>query len=374
MKRLLLVIPIAVVALVALVWSQQRAAPFFVSGFIESHQIRVGSRVGGRVRAVHVVEGQQVARGTALMELEPYDLDARLGQARAALAAQEARLQRLRAGARAEEIGQARAARDRAQAVVDKAVAGPRPLELSIARDVVAQAEAELTKAQKDFARVKKLFDQGQAAEEEMDEVTCRLAVAEASAARARDELGLLEEGTRAEDVAEAQARLAEAAQTLALLEAGSRTEDIAEAEAQVAAAQAAVAVIEQQRLELIVTAPVECVVEAVDLRPGDLVGANAPVIALTDSSELWVRAFVPEDRLDLQLGQKLAVRVDSFPQRRFAGHISYISRAAEFTPSNVQTPEERSKQVFRVKVVLDEGRDVLRAGMSADVFLEPER
>jgi HlyD family secretion protein len=84
------------------------------------------------------------------------------------------------------------------------------------------------------------------------------------------------------------------------------------------------------------------------------------------------VRAYLPENRLDLQLGQKATLRVDSFPDRRFAGHISFISRAAEFTPSNIQTPEERIKQVFRIKVMLDEGLDVLRAGMAADVFLEP--
>jgi HlyD family secretion protein len=97
-------------------------------------------------------------------------------------------------------------------------------------------------------------------------------------------------------------------------------------------------------------------------------------VIALTDPSELWVRAYLPENRLGVQLDQKVSVRADSFPHRRFAGHISFIARDAEFTPSNIQTPEERSKQVFRIKVLLDEGRDVLRAGMSADVFLEPAR
>ena len=54
---------------------------------------------------------------------------------------------------------------------------------------------------------------------------------------------------------------------------------------------------------------------------------------------------------------------------------ISFISRQAEFTPGNVQTPEDRaSKQVFRIKVTLGEGLDVLRPGMAADVWLEPRR
>ena len=372
MKRLLIVIPLAVVVVIALVWSQRNTGPFFVSGFIESHQIRVGSRIGGRVEKVHVAEGQALARGDVLLELEPYDLQELLAEAEAELQAREAYLAKLIDGPRKEEIAGARAGRDWAQAALEKTVAGPREQEIKVAENKLARAEAELLKAQKDHARVKKLFDGGQAAEEEMDEVQRAFSVAQANTAQAREELGLLRAGTRVEEIAEARARLAEADQALALLEAGSRKEDVAEAKARVASARAAVAVIQRQMAELSVLAPLDSVVEAVDLRPGDLIAPNAPVIALSDPSELWVRAYVPENRLDLQLGQKVAVRVDSFPQRRFGGHISFVSRTAEFTPSNVQTPEERSKQVFRIKVTLDEGLDLLRAGMAADVFLEP--
>jgi hypothetical protein len=62
---------------------------------------------------------------------------------------------------------------------------------------------------------------------------------------------------------------------------------------------------------------------------------------------------------------------VDAHPGERFAGHVIFIAREAEFTPRNVQTPEERSKQVFRIKIQLDEGLDRLRPGMFADVNLD---
>jgi multidrug resistance efflux pump len=152
---------------------------------------------------------------------------------------------------------------------------------------------------------------------------------------------------------------------------AGFRAEEISEARAHVQAAEAQVAAIETQLAELTVEAPVDCVIEAIDLQPGDLVAPGAPVVSLLDLRELWVRAYVPENRLNLQTGQTVTVGVDSYPGRRFAGHIAFVAREAEFTPSNAQTPEERSKQVFRIKVILDEGRDELRAGMSADVYLE---
>ena len=92
--------------------------------------------------------------------------------------------------------------------------------------------------------------------------------------------------------------------------------------------------------------------------------------LSVIDTSRLWVRAYVPENRMALQVGQKLRVTIDSFGKESFTGTVTFVSRQAEFTPSNVQTPEERSKQVFRIKVELP-ANDRLRPGMSADVWLE---
>ena len=283
-------------------------------------------------------------------------------------------LERLRAGSRVEEVEAARAKRDRAKAVLDKAVAGPRPLEIQIAEDRVALAEADMTKAQFDYDRILRLRDQGQASDEEIQTVTRGRSAAEANLAVARNQLELLREGTRAEEIAEARAALAESEQTLALLVAGPRSEEIAEAEALAEAAKADVAAVQQQIDELTIRSPFDGVVEAFDLDPGDLVAPGAPIASLLDPSTLWVRAYVPENRLSLQIGQSVSLRVDAFPDRRFAGKISFVAREGEFTPSNIQTAEERSKQMFRIKVDLVEGHDVLRPGMAADVFFEPAR
>ena len=70
------------------------------------------------------------------------------------------------------------------------------------------------------------------------------------------------------------------------------------------------------------------------------------------------------------QVGDAVKVTVDSYPNEQFAGRVSFLSRQAEFTPGNVQTPEDRSKQVFRIKVDIESGRERLRPGMSADVWL----
>ena len=171
-----------------------------------------------------------------------------------------------------------------------------------------------------------------------------------------QQELSLLEAGTRTEDIERARAELEEAQQALALTNAGYRPEEVAAAKAARDAAQAALAAIRTRKKELRIVAPVDGTVEAQELQPGDLTLPGAPVLSMVDNQRLWVRAYLPENRLNVKLGQQLWVTVDSYPERRFAGEVTFLARQAEFTPSNIQTPEERSKQVFRIKVTLKEG------------------
>lgn len=371
MRRLLILIPIVLIALALLYWQQLRTEPFFVSGIIETDDIRVGSRVGGRVKDVLVREGQTVKVAQSLVQLEPYDLEAQLAEAHARRAAQAHLLERLRAGPRPEEIAAARAERDRMAANLQKLQAGMRPLEIDILVDRLDVAKAELATAQRNYDRVHALYERGQATKQEFDEVGETLTAARARESLARHELELAQEGTRAEEIAEARAARDRAEAQLQLLEAGYRVEEIRQAEADVQAADAAIAAIQRRLDELQIRAPLDSVVEVIELLPGDLIPPNAPVTTLVTPQRLYVRSYVPENRLDVQVGRMVSLRVDAFPQRRFAGRVTYVSREAEFTPANVQTPEERVKQVFRIKVDVLEGLDLLRAGMAADVFLD---
>ncbi len=375
MRKVIIVFVLAAVGIIGwLYWHQRRQGPFVVSGFVEADEIRAGSRVGGRVAEVFVSEGDHLKTDAPLFRIDPLDLRERLAGAKAELEARQAEYELLKSGNRPEEIEAARAKRDRAKANFDKLVAGPRPQEIAAARERANATQANLEFAQSEFTRLEKLRSRAQAAPTEYDRAVRSLKSAQAEAGAAKQELELLEIGTRKEDIAEARAALAEAEQALKLAELGYRKEQIAQAAAQVDAARANVGAIEAQIRELVIVAPCDCVVEAIDLRPGDLVGQNAPSVSLLDLSRLWVRAYVPENRLgQIRLDQRVPVRVDSFPGERFAARITFISRDAEFTPKNVQTPEERSKQVFRIKVMLEEGLDRLRVGMAADVLLDED-
>jgi multidrug resistance efflux pump len=362
-----------VVVLIGLIAASQLRTPAArVSGVVEADEIRVGSRVGGRVAAVEVAEGDRVVAGQSLIVLEPFDLLQQEDEARQTWAAREADYQRLRAGLRAEEIAQARARLDQAEARLDLLRAGPREQEIAVARERVRVAAAELALAKQNHTRNSELFAREAISREEFDRTIEQLEAADGLASVRRQELELLELGAREEEVREAAALVEQQRQAWELAKSGYRPEEVAQARAARDAAQAALDAAVVRKQELVIRAPVDGTIEALDLQPGDLAPAGAPVLSLLDARRLWIRAYVPQNRVGVRVGQLLAVTVDSADEQRFEGRVTYVARQAEFTPSNVQTPAERDKQAFRIKVELTDAPAWLRPGMSADVWLAP--
>ena len=306
-----------------LFWRNVEDAPEFVaSGIIEADDVHVGSKVGGRVLRVGAREGQRVKAGDVLVVLEPDELQASLAEGQGSLKESEARLAELVAGYRKEEIDQ-------------------------------AEADWRATKAQSENSerlrlRMKDLIERGLVAQQEYDDAKAK---AEADGQKARS-----------------------ARERYELLLAGSRKEEIEQARARVETAQARVARLKMQLDETVVKAPVDAVVEVLDLEPGDLVGAGKPVATLLRTQKLWVRAYISEQRLGyVRPSQKVKVQVDSFPRKDFSGVVRRVHRQAEFTPRNVQTKEERVLQVFQIEVVLDDPDQLLRPGMNADVYIRKD-
>jgi HlyD family secretion protein len=133
---------------------------------------------------------------------------------------------------------------------------------------------------------------------------------------------------------------------------------------------RAQLADIEAQLKEMQVVAPAESILEVLSVKVGDVLPPNGQVATILLPQHLWVRVYVPETWLGkIKLGEQVRVRVDSFPGKDFPGVVEQVNRQAEFTPRNVQTVEDRIKQVFGVKIRLPNDDDRLRAGMAADVY-----
>ena len=234
------------------------------------------------------------------------------------------------------DAAELRAQRDHAAAQLAELVAGPRKEDIAAAK---AQWEAQLASldyARAEARRAEDLFAQKTMSAADRDQAVSLAASLEKSAAAAKSQYDLLLAGTRPEEIDQARAQLAQ---------------------------------IDAQLAEMSIHAPDNSVLEVLSVKVGDVLAPNQQVATLLLTNQIWVRVYVPEPWLGrITIGEKVGVRVDAFPDRNFSGQVIQIARDAEFTPRNVQTVGERVKQVFGIKVYLDNSEGKLRAGMAADV------
>jgi len=346
--------------------------PLLFSGTIETREIRVGSKVGGRVTEVLALEGQETKAGQTIVRFDIAELEAQRLQAEAKIAQQAARLERMRRGSRPEEKAQASAATETARANLEAVRNGPRPEEIEQARASLAAAEADLNNADVSFQRARKLYSTDDASRQELDEAKFRLDNARAKRDAEKKRLDLLLNGSRKEDIRAAEERFRQAQEAERLVIAGPRAEEIADARAQLAEAKAKLEEIKVQIAEGEVKSPANSIVEVLPVRPGDLITPNQTIARLLEKDQIYIRVYVPEPKLGLiKVGQKAKIKVDTFADRAFDGVIEQINTQGEFTPRNVQSRNERSHLVFGVKVRIDNREGLLKPGMAADVTLE---
>lgn len=356
-------------------WQAVHPAPVVLSGTIECDDIALGTKVGGHVVEVLADEGDWVTAGQVLVRLDRAQLEAERAQAEALLAESRARLAELENGSRPEDIAAAEAAVAQRRAVLDRLLAGSRREEIERARAEWQARVADLGTARATLERLRPMGAEGVISQQALDDAQGRVEAAAAQAEAARQQYEAALAGPRVEEIEEARAALAAAEAARARVTAGPRSEEIAAVRAQVAQREAQIARIDADLDETVIEAPSDAVIEVLDLEPGDLLAANQIVATLLLPDALWVRVYIPEDRLGwVSVGQEVEVRVDTWPREVFRGTVDQINRRAEFTPRNVQTVDERVRQVFGVRVRLDNSSDRLRAGMAADVTIRPPR
>ena len=364
MSRKLLAILILLAALAAgaavlVRWYQHGSvAPLQGSGTVEARYIRVGSKVGGRIDKVLVREGDSVQPGQVLVSFDDQELQAALGQSRAAW-------QKAHSGSRPEDIAEARAATAQAKAEYDQRKNGYRREDISAAQADLDRANAEEVRTHNDFDRYDALAKKDLVSRQQRDAAEASWKVAAAQQKNAQQKLAELQHGYRPEEIAAAEARYRQMQATQEKFERGSRVEDID-------LAKAAYTYDEARARESQVVSPAAATVEVLDVRPGDLIAPNTPVATLLERDEIYVRIYIPETEIGrVRLGQLAEVRVDSFPKTVFNGVVEQINQQAEFLPRNVQTRSERVHEVIGVKVRVNDTTGGVRSGMAADVKLK---
>ncbi len=291
------------------------------AGTVEATEVQLGFQSAGRIESLGPREGERVKAGAVMGQLDRAEMLARRGQAQAQLASAQAVLRELQSGFRSEEVAQGRAALD---------ASGQR-----------------LADARRDVERAKRLFEGGAVGAESLDKARMTLDVTNSQYEQARQQLHILQAGTRHEKI------------------------DVQRA--QVVQVQAAIKPIDAALDNMVLLAPMDGIVTLRHREPGATVGPGAPVFTLMNPANRWVRIYVPENRVgQVRLGTPAAITTDSFPGKTYPGEVVFIASQAEFTPKTVQTTEERVKLVYAVKVRVsgDSGFE-LKPGMPADVRLD---
>ena len=386
-----------------------------VSGFIEGHDVNIVAEIGGRITAINVDEGDRVTAGQEVVRLDHTLLDAQMAQAQATVNTAQAQLKQLTDGPRAADVVAAQAALAAAQQNYEKLRTGPTTSDLSAAQGAVTAAQKNYDKvragptpdqlgqlkAQVDNAKA--TLDQAQSAYDKIGGATnpyielspqslalqkatngydaalaayndalthptaSELAAAQSQVQQAQAALDRLT--ADAAQLAAAQSQVQQAQAALDRLTPTQNSIDVAQS--QVKQAQAALAVLQAQLAKMTLTSPVTGIVTNRALQPGELATPGAALLTVTRLDPVTLTIYVPETELgQIQLGQQVAVLVDSFPGENFMCKVVFIKSQAEFTPRNVQTKEERVNTVFAVKVELPNASLELKPGMPEDALL----
>ncbi len=288
------------------------------SGTIECTQVRLASEVAGRLADLSIQEGDSVQTSQIVARIDPLPYALKRDEAQAALSLAQAQLDLMLAGSRDEDIQRARAQLREAQAAAAGAAA--------------------------DARRMDEVFAAGSATTKQ------------------RDDAHTAAERTAAAAVA--------AEQQLARFVSGNRKEDIRAAQASVELARARLAQAEKALSDCTVRAPMAGTVTAKSTEQGEIVAAGATLATVSRLDEVWLSVYIPETRVGrVRVGQPASVRIDG-DSTRYQGKVTFVSPEAEFTPRNAQTPDERAKLVYRVKITLPNPNGVFKPGMPADGYV----
>jgi HlyD family secretion protein len=364
-------------------WGQyrQRSADLYYSGTLESTQSNLSFQVSGKVKQVNLDEGQSVKAGQCIAELEPEEFLARLDQARANMnqAVENRKLLEVNLeiyqNTLPADVSRAESAVKVAAALLAEQERGNRSQEVERARLSFQEAEITLDDARKDKRRFDDLFRSGYVAEIERDGAALKYESAAKSRQRAAEAYDMAKEGFRKESIDAARARLSEAQAALLLSKGNLKKIEAAQSDIQAAIAriQSAASALELAEIQLGYTrllSPFDAMLTSRNVEPGEVVTPGREVISLADLSRIDLKVFVDETQIGkVRPGQKAEVKIDTYPDKKYGGFVSYISPEGEFTPKIIQTRKERVKLVYLVKISLTNPDMELKSGMPADAW-----
>jgi HlyD family secretion protein len=309
---------ICLAALLAAVGCRDRHDPGLrASGTFEVEKVRIVATAPGKLVSFPVEEGDRLGADHVVAVIDTGDLELKKEEALAGLSMVKAKLKLVENGVRPEDIKQLRA--------------------------VQKEVKLEKSLADKNVERLVKLHASGGISQSTLDEAETQRDVVASKLSQVKWQLEKARTGAQVEEIDAARAAVVQ-------LEAGLKQLD-------------------KLIADRTITTPVEGTVLETYVHEGEFVYAGQLLATVADVEDVDLIVYVPETDLPhVRLGQAVRVSIDAFPDRRFEGKVAHIADEAEFTPSTIQTEDERVKLVFEVKVKVPNPDGYFKPGLPADV------
>ncbi|MCT0217518.1 HlyD family efflux transporter periplasmic adaptor subunit [Synechococcus sp. CS-1329] len=345
-----------------------------LSGRIEGYETDLGARIGGRVAEVTVREGERVKAGQLLVRLDDEEVrarlrgaQARLGSARQQLNQDRAQIDVLDSQIRESRLTVAQAEQDNLGRV------GQARANLASAQAQLAQAQAQQRLAKVTLGRTESLVREGAASPQSLDQDRTALETSEAVVTAQRRQV----EAARSALALAASTDLnpsIRAAQLQGLGEQRQRAlAKVRASESDVRSAQAAVQQVKAEVAYLTIRSPLAAVVISRSVEPGAVVASGRTLLTLLDPTTVYLRGFIPQGEIGrVRLGQPARIFLDSDPSRPLAARVAEVDAQASFTPETIYFQRDRVRQMFGLKLAIDNPAGDAKPGMPADAELLP--
>ncbi|MEA5595880.1 efflux RND transporter periplasmic adaptor subunit [Rivularia sp. UHCC 0363] len=332
--------------------------------------VNVSPKNAGILKELLVKEGALVKQGQIIAYMDDLNLQGELIQSNAQLASSEANLQKLKSGNRPEDIIQAQAQLEESQANLTKLMAGNRREEITQADARLKQAQLAFKQANEEFQRYEQLFKVGAISRQNFSDYQTKRDTSMLQLQESQQALALKKSGTRREDIEQAQAKVKQLQQAFKLSQVGARKEDIQQALAEVNSARGSLKTIQARIDDTVIRSPFNGLIAKIYAEPGSFVtpttsgsavssALSSSILSLTSKNQ--VVANVAESSISkIQIGQKVKILVDAYPEKQFLGQVSQIAAKATI---------EQNVTSFEVKIsLISDNQELLKSGMNVSV------
>jgi len=407
-KKLRILLGVIAIAITGY-WGSQQLIPaptstptvLTISGRLEADETNIGVKTGGRITQILVREGDSVKVGQVVALLEDEEVDQQLqaaiaqltaaqqeeAQARWEVSVVQSRIQEAQANlAQAEQDSQGRVRQAESTVAVRQSEVEQAKAQVVRDQAEINRAEAQLKLAQADLNRYAELAEQGVISRQQFDQVKTNVDTTQASleATRAALTAQIATVKTAKQQLQAARGNLIQNRSTTLnsdirgsqltayQQQAEQANARLAEAKARVQVAMATQRQLEKRLDSFKVRSPTEGIVQDRPLEPGAVVRSGKTLLTVIDPQTVYLRAYIPEGDIGkIYTGKPARVFLDSYPQKPLAAKVSTIDAQASFTPENIYFPKDRVRQVFGVKLTLEQEKNYAKPGMPANAEID---